>query len=988
MTHPKKARYMLVDGNALIHRGYHAIPVLNTKKGEQVNAVYGFTTILLRAIKDIKPTHIVCTFDLKGPTFRHDKFKDYKATRVKGDQELYDQIPRVKEVVKALNMQIFELAGFEADDLLGTLSKKICEQNKHDCEVMILTGDMDTLQLVNDCVRVYTMRKGISDVVIYDPKAVRARYGFNPDQVVEYKALRGDPSDNIPGVKGIGEKGAGELVKEFKTIDNLYKTIHREIKELGIEITNPKLQIPNKYQISKIKNRILNLLVNQEEQVRMSYELSQIDCNVPVKIEIEKYSLDGVHLQNTVKLFQELEFRSLINKLPSNTTPSANASTPPLQEGSSQELRVKNNEEGQEVVDDLHNSNLITQASSIGIQNYQFVNTEEKLEKVIKLLAKAKEVILDTETTGLDVINDKLVGVGLAMESGQAFYIPASLFLASIELKEILESGSILSKAMDNEALKNNSSKIKIIGHNIKFDIQILQANSYKLQASFDTMIASYLLNAGTRQHGLDALAFNELGYQMQPITDLIGVGKSQITMDQVPSEKVSWYCCEDVDMTLRLKEIFVPRLKEERLEKVFNEIEMPMVDVLSRMELNGIILNTKFIKNLSAEAEIEINELESQIYKLSGQEFNINSPKQMKEVLFDKMGLVPVMNKKTKTGLSTAAGELEKMLGQHPVIAKIMQYREVSKLQSTYLLALPEMVNKKTGRIHTNYQQTIAATGRLSSTDPNLQNIPVKGEGMGSKIRQAFVAEKGCKLLSIDYSQIELRVVAHLAGDKKMLEVFQKGDDIHSKTAMEIFGVTEDNITKDMRRDAKTINFGILYGLSSFGLSSRIGEVSAGEAKQFIAKYFAAYPKVEQYIEQVKLQVREAGFVQNELGRRRKFPEIKSSQFFIRAAAERAAVNFPIQSLAADVIKVAMINIDRVISESFNHLINKLDNQEIKMLLQVHDELVFEVKEDKVEYWAKKLIPLMENAIKLSVPVKVEAKVGDNWGEMVKLEL
>jgi DNA polymerase-1 len=930
MTNPKKARYMLVDGNALIHRGYHAIPVLNTKKGEQVNAVYGFTTILLRAIKDIKPTHIVCTFDLKGPTFRHDKFKDYKATRVKGDQELYDQIPRVKEVVRALNMQIFEQEGFEADDLLGTLSKKICEQNKHDCEVVILTGDMDTLQLVNNCVRVYTMRKGISDVVIYDPKAVRSRYGFNPDQVVDYKALRGDPSDNIPGVKGIGEKGAGDLIKQFGTIEKLYS-----------EIRNKKLEIR-----TKIKKRILQLLIDQEEQVKMSYELSEIHCDVPVEIDIKKYTLNGSDLQNTVKLFQELEFRSLINKLPKT------------EEGLGYRDEVTVDAELQ--TDKTFQ--VTKQSNEIGKQDYQFVNTQEKLEKVIKLLAKAKEVILDTETTGLDVINAKLVGVGLAMEPGQAFYIPADLFLASKDLKEILESGNV-----------------KIVGHNLKYDLEILQANSYKLQANFDTMIASYLLNAQTRQHGLDALAFNELGYQMQSIEELIGKGKDQITMDKVEPEKVSWYCGEDVDMTLRLKEIFAPKLKEEQLEKVFNEIEMPMVEVLSRMELNGIKLNTQFIKNLSGEAEIEINELESQIYKLTGQEFNINSPKQLKEVLFEKMGLVSIGNKKTKTGLSTAAGELEKMLGQHPVIAKIMQYREVTKLQSTYLLALPEMVNKTTGRIHTNYQQTIAATGRLSSTDPNLQNIPIKGEGMGSRIRQAFVAEKGYKLLSIDYSQIELRVVAHLSGDKKMLEVFNKHEDIHSKTAMEIFGVTEDKITKDMRRDAKTINFGVLYGLSSFGLSSKIGEVSWAEAKDFIKKYFAAYPKVEEYIEQVKLQVNEAGFVRNELGRIRKFPEIKSSQFFIRSAAERAAVNFPIQSLAADIIKVAMINIDREIRNQ------KL---EIRMLLQVHDELVFEVKEDKVEYWAKKLIPLMENAIKLSVPVKVEAKVGGNWGEMSRLEL
>jgi DNA polymerase-1 len=410
-------------------------------------------------------------------------------------------------------------------------------------------------------------------------------------------------------------------------------------------------------------------------------------------------------------------------------------------------------------------------------------------------------------------------------------------------------------------------------------------------------------------------------------------------------------------------------------------------------MELNGIKLDAKFLNRLSAEAEIDIKDLESKIYKLTGQEFNINSPKQMKEVLFDKLKLEPIQNRKTKTGLSTAAGELEKMKGQHPAIDKILEYRELSKLQSTYLLALPELVSKKTGRIHTSYNQTIAATGRLSSTDPNLQNIPVRGQGLGSKIRQAFVAEKGYKLLSIDYSQIELRIVAHLAKDQNMTLVFKNGEDIHTNTAVSIFGVKAGDITADMRRDAKTINFGILYGLSSFGLSSRIGQVNRAEAKEFIQKYFAAYPKVEEYIEQIKLQVNEEGFVRNELGRIRKFPEIKSSQFFIRAAAERAAVNFPIQSLAADVIKVAMINIRKEILRSSPPNIGGVPAAGggggiIRMLLQVHDELVFEVAEDKLDYWAKKLIPLMENAIKLSVPVKVEAKVGDNWGEMEKLEV
>ncbi len=951
-------RYMLVDGNALIHRGYHAIPVLNTKSGEQTNAVYGFTMILLKAIKDLKPTHIACTFDLAGPTFRHEQYKEYKGTRVKADQELYDQIPRVKEVVRNLNIPIFEKEGFEADDCLGTLAVALHKKDPEG-EVIIATGDLDTLQLVNHKIKVYTLRKGMSDTAIYDEKAVRLRYGLLPSQMVDYKALRGDPSDNIPGVKGIGEKGAIELIKHFGSIEALYKKLYIEAEKLGAQFPISNFQFPNNFQISNFKTRILNLLISQEEQARMSYQLSVIDKNAPISADVPAYDFDAAHLAATVKLFQELEFRSLINKLPKG-----------------QELGIRSQELGGAEGRGVPSVAEGTPLQTIGGQDYNLVDTKEKLQKLIETLRKTTEITIDTETTGLDPWQSELVGVGLCARSGEAFYVPANLFLASDELKNILAD-----------------EKIKKIGHNIKFDLEVLQATGYppagragKLQAiSFDTMIASYLLNASTRQHNLDALAFNELGYQMQPIEDLIGKGKSQITMDKVEPAKVSWYCCEDVDMTMRLKELFAPKLKEEGLEKIFNDIEMPLTEVLAAMEQAGIKLDSRFLNRLSGEAEIEIKELESQIYKLTGTEFNINSPKQMKEVLFEKLKLEPIANRKTKTGLSTAAGELEKMLGQHPVVEKIMQYREVAKLQSTYLLALPQLVNKKTGRIHTSYNQTIAATGRLSSTDPNLQNIPIKGEGMGSKIRQAFVAEKGYKLLSIDYSQIELRIVAHLAKDKKMLEVFKNGQDIHTKTAMEIFGVSESGVTKAMRRDAKTINFGILYGLSSFGLSSRIGEVSRAEAKQFIEKYFTAYPAVEQYIEQIKLQVNEEGFVKNELGRIRRFPEIKSSQFFIRAAAERAAENFPIQSLAADVIKVAMINIHR---ELENQRTRELESPEIKMLLQVHDELVFEVKEDKVDFWAKKLIPLMENAIKLSVPITVEAKVGDNWGEMEPVKL
>ncbi len=853
----KKLKYMLVDGNALIHRGFHAILGLATKKGEPTGAVYGFTMILLRAIADIKPTHIACTFDLQDPTFRHKQYKEYKATRVKAPQELYDQIPRVKEVVKTLNIPIFEKKGFEADDVLGTLSAEIYKEHGKDAEIIIATGDLDTLQLVNGNIKVYTLKKGISDTAIYDEKAVRARYGLNPNQMVDYKALRGDPSDNIPGVKGIGEKGAVELIKHFHSIDKLYEKLHIEAKKLGANfsskgelafgttISSPdfattkslragNFQFPNKFQISNFKTRVLNLLIQQEEQARKSYDLVTIRRNVPIETDIPEYEFDEKNQQKILKLFQKLEFKSLIKKLPkleNQKIGKSDVASPfmgNLDAGKAGEPALSADRSARYKTSDIENPT--RQGSELqamaGKQDYILVEDRQQLEKVIKELSSVKEIVIDTETTSIRAVDAELVGIGLAAKKGKAYYVPAVLALESDELKSLL-----------------SDEKISKVGHNIKYDYEVLSAQFTVLsEIYFDTMVASYLLNAGTRQYGLSTLAFNELGYQMQPIEELIGKGKTAITMDKVNPKKVSWYCCEDTDMTLRLKQIFEPELKKEKLDKIFNEIEMPLVEVLASMEMAGIKLDRKLLNGLAGEAEIEIKKLEKIIHKLTGEEFNINSPKQLKEVLFEKLGLVPIENRKTKTGLSTAASELEKMRGQHKVIPKILEYRELAKLQNTYLLALPGLISKKTKRLHTSYNQTIAATGRLSSTEPNLQNIPVRGEGLGSKVRQAFVAEKGYKLLSLDYSQIELRIVAHLAKDKKMLEVFKKGEDIHTKTAMEIFGVSASAVTKDMRRDAKTINFGILYGLSSFGLSSRIEEINRVEAKEFISKYFKAY--------------------------------------------------------------------------------------------------------------------------------------------------
>ena len=636
---------MLIDGNALIHRGFHAIPPLHNKAGEQTNAVYGFTMILLRAIKDLKPTHIACSFDLAGPTFRHDEYADYKGTRVKAAQELYDQIPRVKDVVRALNIPIFEIAGFEADDVLGTLAVHICKEEKNKADVMIVTGDLDTLQLVNDCVHIYTLRKGITDIAVYDPAAVEERYGLKPSQMIDYKALRGDPSDNIKGVAGIGEKGAIQLIQDFGSIEHLYQAIH------------------DGKAADKMKPRTLSLLTDQEEQARQSHHLSVIVTNVPLEIELPAYEFTQTHLTGISRLFQELEFHTLLDKLPKNYLGLA---------GPKEKTKKKI-----DTIDEVEEKKPIVPATK-GDEDYTLVQKPSDVAKLTKALHKKDIVAIDTETTSINTMEAELVGASFASAEKQGFYVPVDVLDKSKELVALFAD-----------------KDIKKVGHNIKYDYMVLANHGISVEnVYFDTMIASFLLNAGTRQHGLDALAFNELGYQMQPIEDLIGKGKKQITMDQVEPEKVSWYASEDADVTLRLYNLYHKALKKEGLEKIFYDIEMPLIPVLAMMETYGIKLDSKLLEKLGQETEKKLDSLVKEIHKLAGEDFNLNSPIQLREILFTKLGLAS-SGKKTKTGMSTAAGELEKMRNDHPIIEKMLQYRELSKIQSTYILALPEMVNK-----------------------------------------------------------------------------------------------------------------------------------------------------------------------------------------------------------------------------------------------------------------------------------------------------
>lgn len=902
----KKDILLLVDGNALVHRGFHAIPHLSTKKGEPTNGVYGFTALFLRAIKELNPRYVAVAFDLPGGTFRDKIYEAYKAHRVAAPAELYSQIPRVKELVQTMNVPVFTLAGFEADDIIGALSSQALKIP--DLETVILTGDMDTLQLVDGRVKVFAPKQGLSDPKIYGNKEVHERYGLQPKQLIDYKALRGDPSDNIPGVPGIGEKTAVELLQKFGTLEKIYEYAKAD-------------------DTSELRLRVAKLLLEGEALAEISKKLGTIMTDLPIKLDLKKSELADYDTEKVVKMFQELEFRSLIDKLPQPSS-KASAGLPSATEISS---------------------------------NYELVDSKEKYETLIKGLKGVREIAVDTETTSIHPVQAELLGLGIGWEEGRAFYVLKDF--VGPELITILED-----------------PEVKKIGHNIKYDYLVLKQAGIKLTGIyFDTMIAAYLLNPGARNFDLDSLSFNEFGVRKIKIESLIGEGKKQINMSEVDPARVAGYCGEDVDCTWRLKLKLEKELKNKELEKVFYEIEMPLVPVLAEMENSGIKIDIKYLKQLSERAETEAEKIQKKIWKLAGEEFNIGSPLQLKKILFDKLEIPSNELKKGKTGLSTAAQELEKLRGLHPIIDLIFDWRELTKLKNTYLDALPGLIYEKTGRLHTSFNQTIAATGRLSSSDPNLQNIPIRTE-LGREVRKAFVAEKGFRLVSIDYSQIELRLAAHLSEDPKMMKVFQSGGDIHTVTAQEIFGIPNpEDVTSDMRRSAKTINFGVLYGLSAYGLKSRIPGVSVASAEDFINKYFETYKRLSEYLDEVIEETKKTGYVRNELGRFRFLPEINSSQFQVRSAAERAAINMPFQSLSADIIKMSM----NKLAEQ-----NLISREDCRLLLQVHDELVFEITEDKIEKYVPEIVKIMENIYKLKVPLVVDAKAGANWEEMERLSI
>ena len=937
LPHMTTQKFIIIDGNALLHRAFHALPPLTTKEGTLVNAVYGFALTFLKVLKDLKPTYLAVAFDTKAPTFRDEMYAAYKAQRITQPQELYDQIPLIKEMIRAFNLPVVELDGYEADDVIGTLAqenKKIRKQ-ENKIETIIVTGDLDALQLVDDRTKVYTFRKGFTDTMMYDAAAVKERFGLIPEQMIDYKALRGDPSDNIPGVKGIGEKIATALLVRYKTLDRVYQTVESE-------------------KTNDIKPGVLDKLKLGKKDALLSKKLATIVQDAPLIFNLEDARLTQCDTQKLVNLFRQWGFQSLVGKIP--TSLDRTTQEPASEEPQPAEHRTQGA---------IFETKLPPRREWKGV-HYTLIDNHTKFAQFISDLQKQKSFVIDTETTGLDPFQAAMIGMSFCWNKGEAYYVQNAKVQIpnSKQLKQILED-----------------PHIHKWGHNVKFDLEVLRTQGINARGfTFDTMVASYLLNPGSRQHNLETAVFTEFGYQMQPLSELIGKGRTQISMDKVPVADVANYSCEDADFTLRLVAPFRARLEERENLKLLDEIEMPLIPVLADMEEAGVKIDVEVLEGQSKEVQRALKKLETNIYKNAGQEFNINSPQQLKSILFEKLSLSTIGLGKTKTGISTASSELEKLKGKHPIIELMMKYRELFKLRSTYLEALPAQVDPTSGRIHTDFNQTVAATGRLSSSNPNLQNIPIR-TAQGRMIRKAFVAERGFRLISADYSQIELRIAASLTGDAAMTTSFHRNEDIHRRTASNVLGVPYDSVTPEQRREAKTINFGILYGLGARGLAEGSG-LNLDEAKDFIERYFRVHKGIKAYVDRTIADAREKGYVETLFGRRRYLPEMSAQHQGLRAAAERMAINHPIQGTAADLMKKAMILVDARIKNELRLTDTPPSARPARILLQVHDELVLEVKNelvDKVSAWIKEE---MESVARLKVPIEVHVGMGKNWDE------
>jgi len=894
---PDKKTFYLIDANGYIHRAYHALPPLTNSKGEPVQAVFGFARMLLKILRAGKPDYMAVCFDTAAPTFRHKAYADYKGHRKPTEDALLFQLPLAKEMVERWGFPTLAVDGYEADDIIATLADQGADDGLH---VVIVTGDKDALQLVNGDISVLNEMRNVT----YTPVEVEKKYGLTPRQMVDYFALTGDSVDNVPGVPGVGEKTATQLLQTYGTLDKLFK------------------------HTGELKGALKTRLEENHKQALMSRDLVVLDRKVPLKLKPKDCVFKGTEPAEIAEFFKRMEFNALVQEVGAAPAP-----------------------KGERVV--------------------HAVKTEKDFAALSKALGAAKELSVDVETTGLNPLRVGLVGIALCTKPGEAWYIPyAHNEIAAAHQKEIQGwTKDIVGPFLADPNLPK-------VGHNLKYDLLILRRHGLPLGGvDFDTLIASYCLNPSRLNHGLKDLCRDTLGESMTAIDELIGRGAKQITMDHVAVSRAADYAGADVEVSLRLKKEFAPLIKEKKLEKLFHEVEMPLVTLLAEMEETGVRVDLAYLEKLGARFSDEIAALEKEIHKLAGQEFNLNSSKQLSAVLFEKLKL-PVI-RRTKTGISTDEEVLRKLSAQHPLPAKMVEYRELTKLKSTYIDALLALADPKTSRVHTNFNQAVAATGRLSSTDPNLQNIPIRTDH-GREIRKAFVPEKGHVFLAADYSQIDLRVLAHVSGDKALLDAFRRGGDIHAATAREIFGLKDDDKpSADQRRVAKSVNFGIVYGQTAFGLSQQLG-IDMAEAREYIEKYLARYGGVRQWIDRTLHQARKDGFVTTILNRVRYLPEINAANHAVRSFAERTAMNTPIQGSSADIIKVAMLQVAE-----------KLEAKKLKsrLLLQVHDDLLLEVPKGEVDDAAALVRTTMEGAVKLDVPIVADVKTGVNWSEMEPLK-
>ena len=896
-----RPKLYLIDGTAIIFRSYYAFirnPLINSK-GMNTSAIFGTISFFLRLLEKYNPEHIAISFDRKEKTFRHKITDTYKANRPPVPDELNMQVEPIKQYFKLIDLPEISKEGYEADDVLATFTEK----NKEKYDIILVTGDKDFCQLVED-----------DRVVIYDPKKdivinyekVIEKYGITPEQFVDWLAICGDTADNIPGVKGIGPKGATKLLQQYKTLENIYENIDK--------ITS-----------KRIKNKLLESKENAFLSKKLATMIKDINLDFP---ENYSFDFDKKYLKNSFDFLLKYELNSLKKK--------------------TEEIIYANDSQQEE------NDSKITFETVL-------VNTKEKFENLLERIKKYDNIALDSETTSTNTMEAKLVGISLCFEEKKSYYIPILHIM-----EDNLDSEYVLKNL--NKALKNKL----IIAHNFKYDYEIFKNHGWDIENKvFDTMIADYLINPDSR-HSLEHCAVRYFEYEMMPISELIGKGKNQSTFDLVPVEAAAFYSSEDAFITFKLYDVYKKLLEERNLNYLFEKIEIPLISVLAKMELNGVKIDKIILNEISHNNQMEMVKLRDKIFEIAGQQFNLNSTQQLAQILFEHLKIKPI--KKTKTGYSTDITVLEKLAKDYEIAKYLMKYRQIAKLESTYVKALPLLINKKTGRIHSSFNQTVAVTGRLSSSNPNLQNIPIRTD-MGKEIRKAFVAEQGYKLISADYSQIELRILALLSKDEKMIEAFKNNIDIHSNTASLIFSKNLSEITKDERRFAKVINFGLIYGMGAYRISNELN-ISRKEAAQFIENYFGQFPTIKSFIEKTIENGKKSGYVSTILGRRLYLPGLSSSNKRLVAESERVAINMPIQGSAADLIKKAMVEIHNIIK----------NNDDIKMIIQVHDELVFEVMETKVQEYSKMIKEKMENVLpaeyKGIIPLSVDIGIGDNWLE------